>query len=58
MAFLLGLFLGVVVGVGLVMAFVRSENYRSKRRSELVHSFLALLYRCFMFSFSFSFNFD
>ncbi|XP_073098720.1 synaptotagmin-5 [Elaeis guineensis] len=35
MAFLLGLFLGVVVGVGLVMAFVRFENYRSKRRSEL-----------------------
>ncbi|XP_008788811.2 synaptotagmin-5-like isoform X1 [Phoenix dactylifera] len=35
MAFLLGLFLGVVVGVGLVMGFVRSENYRSKKRSEL-----------------------
>ncbi|XP_073100158.1 synaptotagmin-5-like [Elaeis guineensis] len=35
MAFLLGLFLGVVVGVGLVMGFVRSENYRSKQRSEL-----------------------
>lgn len=35
MAFLLGLFLGVVVGVGLVMAVVRSENYRSKQRSDL-----------------------
>ncbi|XP_042419297.1 synaptotagmin-5-like isoform X1 [Zingiber officinale] len=35
MGFFLGLFLGVVVGVGLVMAFVHSENGRSKRRGEL-----------------------
>lgn len=35
MSFFLGLVLGVAVGVGLVIAFVRSENSRSKRRTEL-----------------------
>ncbi|WOL19076.1 synaptotagmin-5-like [Canna indica] len=35
MGFFLGLVLGVIVGVGLVMAFARSENARSKRRGEL-----------------------
>lgn len=35
MGFFVGLFLGVVIGVGLVMAFAHSENARSKRRGEL-----------------------
>ncbi|RRT76199.1 hypothetical protein B296_00030391 [Ensete ventricosum] len=36
MGFVVGLLLGVVVGVGLVMVFVRSENARSKSRGQLV----------------------
>lgn len=39
MSFFLGLVLGVAVGVGLIIAFVRSENSRSKRRTELVLCF-------------------
>ncbi|MCL7036480.1 hypothetical protein MKW94_028707 [Papaver nudicaule] len=35
MSFFFGLFIGITVGIGLIMAFVRSENYRSKRRSQL-----------------------
>ncbi|KAI3868757.1 hypothetical protein MKW98_008842 [Papaver atlanticum] len=35
MSFFFGLFVGITVGIGLIMGFVRSENYRSKRRSEL-----------------------
>ncbi|WOK95080.1 synaptotagmin-5-like [Canna indica] len=35
MGFFIGLLLGVALGVGLVMGFARSENARSKRRSEL-----------------------
>lgn len=36
MGFVVGLLLGVVVGVGLVMVFVRWENARSKSRGQLV----------------------
>lgn len=36
MSFFLGLVLGIACGVGLVIAFVRSENSRSKLRCELV----------------------
>nr|GME05962.1 synaptotagmin-5-like [Ipomoea batatas] len=35
MAFLFGLVIGVVVGVALIIGFVKSENARSKRRAEL-----------------------
>ncbi|KAI3894482.1 hypothetical protein MKX03_013813 [Papaver bracteatum] len=35
MSFFFGLFVGITVGIGLIMGFVRSENYRSKRRSDL-----------------------
>lgn len=35
MSFFLGLVIGIVVGLGLIVAFVRSENARSKSRSEL-----------------------
>ncbi|KAI3970241.1 hypothetical protein MKX01_023888 [Papaver californicum] len=35
MSFFFGLFIGITVGIVLIMGFVRSENYRSKRRSEL-----------------------
>ncbi|RZC53870.1 hypothetical protein C5167_012727 [Papaver somniferum] len=35
MSFFFGLFIGITVGIGLIMGFVRSENYRSKRRSDL-----------------------
>ncbi|XP_022998989.1 synaptotagmin-5-like [Cucurbita maxima] len=35
MAFVLGLVLGVFVGLGLVVGFVKSENARSKRRADL-----------------------
>ncbi|MQM08039.1 hypothetical protein Taro_040886 [Colocasia esculenta] len=37
MGFLVGLFLGFALGLGLVVAFVRSENLRSSRRAELVN---------------------
>lgn len=36
MAFLLGLVLGVLVGIGLVVAFAKSENARSTKRRALV----------------------
>lgn len=45
MSFFLGLVLGVAFGVGLVIAFVHSENSRSKQRTELVrknHGILCL----------------
>ncbi|XP_010241602.1 PREDICTED: synaptotagmin-5-like [Nelumbo nucifera] len=35
MSFFVGLFFGIALGVGLIVAFVHSENIRSKRRSEL-----------------------
>ncbi|XP_057968934.1 synaptotagmin-5-like [Malania oleifera] len=35
MGFLLGLVVGIAVGIGLIVCFVRSENARSKLRSEL-----------------------
>ncbi|XP_027177256.1 synaptotagmin-5 [Coffea eugenioides] len=35
MGFVLGLVMGVIVGLALIVGFVRSENSRSKRRSEL-----------------------
>ncbi|XP_064949697.1 synaptotagmin-5-like [Musa acuminata AAA Group] len=41
MGFVVGLLLGVVVGVGLVMVFVRSENARSKSRGQLAASVVA-----------------
>lgn len=46
MSFFLGLVIGIVVGLGLIVAFVRSENARSKSRSELVSTTLTLLYMC------------
>jgi len=36
MAFLFGAFLGLVVGVAVVMAFARFENSRAEQRRELV----------------------
>ncbi|CAH9086764.1 unnamed protein product [Cuscuta europaea] len=41
MAFLFGLVIGVVVGLALIVAFVKSENARSKRRSELANTVAA-----------------
>ncbi|KAL2939919.1 Synaptotagmin-4 [Bienertia sinuspersici] len=35
MGFILGIFLGVTSGIGLIMAFAYYENIRAKRRSEL-----------------------
>lgn len=35
MGFLFGVVMGIVVGVAIIMLFVRSENARSKHRSEL-----------------------
>nr|AAQ56536.1 hypothetical protein OSJNBa0096K16.1 [Oryza sativa Japonica Group]AAQ56569.1 hypothetical protein OSJNBa0070J19.8 [Oryza sativa Japonica Group] len=35
MAFLLGAFLGLVLGVAVVMAFARLENTRAEQRREL-----------------------
>ncbi|XXG52103.1 hypothetical protein AAC387_Pa03g0504 [Persea americana] len=42
MSFFLGLVLGIACGVGLVIAFVRSENSRSKLRCELASIVAAL----------------
>lgn len=39
MGFLFGLFIGIAVSVGLVVAFARYSNFRSTRRAELVKSF-------------------
>lgn len=36
MEFLLGLVLGLAAGVALIIAFVQLENFRSKKRAELV----------------------
>lgn len=36
MAFLFGIVIGIAFGLALVIAFVKSENTRSKRRCELV----------------------
>ena len=41
MAFLLGLAIGIVVGLGLIVGFVRCENTRSKLRSELAATIAA-----------------
>ena len=41
MAFVLGLVLGVFVGLGLVVGFVKSENARSKRRADLAATIAA-----------------
>ncbi|CAA7397816.1 unnamed protein product [Spirodela intermedia] len=41
MGFLVGLILGVLLGLGLVVAFVYSENSRSRRRSELATTIAA-----------------
>ncbi|KAJ0989511.1 hypothetical protein J5N97_007867 [Dioscorea zingiberensis] len=41
MAFFLGLVLGIAFGVGLVIAFVHSENSRSKHRTELASTVAA-----------------
>ncbi|XP_068641603.1 synaptotagmin-5-like [Aristolochia californica] len=41
MSFFLGLIMGLAFGVGLVIAFVHSENYRSKRRSDLAATIAA-----------------
>lgn len=41
MAFLFGLVVGVIVGLALIVAFVKSENARSKRRSELANTVAA-----------------
>ena len=38
MAFLFGAFLGLVVGVAVVMAFARLENARAEQRRELVRA--------------------
>jgi hypothetical protein len=38
MAFLLGAFLGLVLGVAVVMAFARLENTRAEQRRELVRT--------------------
>lgn len=39
MAFLFGLVVGLVVGLALIVGFVRSENARSKMRTELVSAY-------------------
>lgn len=41
MAFLFGLVIGVIVGLALIVAFVKSENARSRRRSELADTVAA-----------------
>ncbi|XP_023537351.1 synaptotagmin-5-like isoform X1 [Cucurbita pepo subsp. pepo] len=41
MAFVLGLVLGVFVGLGLIVSFVKSENVRSKRRADLAATIAA-----------------
>ncbi|KAH0651677.1 hypothetical protein KY284_031589 [Solanum tuberosum] len=41
MSFVLGVVIGVLVGVGLIAGFVKSENYRSKCRSELATTIAA-----------------
>ncbi|XAR66853.1 hypothetical protein NMG60_11013212 [Bertholletia excelsa] len=41
MSFFLGLGIGITVGLALIIGFVRSENARSKRRSELAETIAA-----------------
>ncbi|XP_059635175.1 synaptotagmin-5-like [Cornus florida] len=41
MSFVLGIVIGITVGLSLIVAFVRSENARSKRRSELATTIAA-----------------
>ncbi|PON59494.1 Synaptotagmin-like mitochondrial-lipid-binding domain containing protein [Trema orientale] len=41
MAFILGLVLGITIGLAVVVGFVKSENHRSKRRSELATTIAA-----------------
>ena len=41
MSFFLGLVMGITVGIGLIVMFVRSENSRSKRRSDLATTIAA-----------------
>ncbi|EXB66614.1 Extended synaptotagmin-3 [Morus notabilis] len=41
MAFFLGLFLGITVGLAAIVGFVKCENHRSKRRSELAATIAA-----------------
>ncbi|GMN47291.1 hypothetical protein TIFTF001_016470 [Ficus carica] len=41
MAFFLGLFLGITVGLAVIVGFVKCENHRSKRRSELAATIAA-----------------
>jgi hypothetical protein len=43
MSFFVGLIIGLAVGLALIVGFVKSENARSKLRSELVSSFVGLL---------------
>lgn len=57
MGFVFGLVMGVIVGLALIVGFVRSENARSKLRTELVSTLLCLLLivscsLCCLFSFS------
>lgn len=42
MSFFLGLVIGITVGIGLIVLFVRSENIRSKQRSALATTVAAL----------------
>lgn len=42
MAFLMGLFMGIVLGLLIIVAFVRCENARSKSRSQLAATIAAL----------------
>lgn len=51
MSFVAGLVIGLVVGLALIVAFVRSENARSKHRSDLV-SFVSLDFSFYCFKFS------
>lgn len=41
MSFFLGLVMGITVGIGLIVVFVRSENNRSKQRSDLATTIAA-----------------
>ncbi|XP_052182580.1 synaptotagmin-5 [Diospyros lotus] len=41
MSFVVGLVIGLAVGIGLIVVFVRSENSRSRRRSELATTIAA-----------------
>lgn len=41
MAFILGLVLGITIGLAVVVGFVKHENHRSKRRSDLAATIAA-----------------